>query len=138
MKEFQLLSLASAIALLCLCSNSQAQQSEWQGELSLLTEKALNEFLKDPDESIKLSHEALKLSIAYDDKFYEGYSFYLLSKGYWAKANYRLSTEYGFKALKFFENSEHKALWASSLLSIARTLVELGNFEKAEELIRAS
>jgi len=59
----------------------------------------------------------------------------LFSKTYWVKANYKLSTEYGFKALKIFQNSTHYQELSASLLSLARTLVELGNIQKAHQFI---
>jgi two-component system, sensor histidine kinase and response regulator len=136
MKVFYVLLTASSLAILCFSTQVHGQESEWQGELAILTKRALGLYLQKPDSSIECSKKALAVAITYGDRFYEGYSYYVLSKAYWAKANYRLSTEYAFKALKFFENSEHKDLWTASLLSVARTLVELGNYEKAAELIQ--
>jgi two-component system, sensor histidine kinase and response regulator len=84
-------------------------------------------YLSKPDSSIRLASEALEVS--QKNKFNElaGLNYYILSKAHWAKANYRLSAEFGFKALKVFENTRHTTLWGKSLLSLARTFVDLHN-----------
>ncbi len=92
-------------------------------------------YLSSPDSSISLGEKLLEEAISANDKYYQGYAFYVLSKAYWVKANYRLSTEYGFKALRHFEDSQYKNEWVLSLLSVARTLADLGNMESANELI---
>ena len=49
-----------------------------------------------------------------------------------------LSTEYGFKALKIFENSFRSKKKSLCYLALGRTLVELGNQIKAKEFILKS
>jgi two-component system sensor histidine kinase/response regulator len=120
------------------CFSALAQEKKTKNTLSDLTTKALNTFLNEPDSAISISRQALNMALANKDKYYEGYAYYLLSKTYWVKANYRLSTEFGFKALKIFEQTKHKEDWSASLLSLARTLCELGNYTKAKELIQQS
>jgi two-component system sensor histidine kinase/response regulator len=104
-------------------------------KLNNLTRQAYNHYLSNPDTALILTQKAFDLSIQTQDTFYEGYSYYLFSKIYWVKANYKLSTEYGFKALKLFQNSSYPQELSACLLSLARTLVELGNFQKAHQFI---
>jgi two-component system sensor histidine kinase/response regulator len=135
MKGFRLLSIS---ILLFLCFLGHAQEDSTKKELAKHTSLAYTLYLNTPDSSLAHSKKALLLALKSKDEYYEAYSYYLLSKGYWVKANYRLSTEFGFKALRLFEQSPHKKEFHSSLLSVARTLVELGNYIKAKELIRQS
>jgi two-component system sensor histidine kinase/response regulator len=105
------------------------------GKLNDLTREAHGHYLSNPDTALILTQTAFDLSIQTKNTFYEGYSYYLFSKIYWVKANYKLSTQYGFKALKLFQNSSHHRQLSACLLSLARTLAELGNFQKAHEFI---
>jgi two-component system sensor histidine kinase/response regulator len=120
------------------CFSSLAQENGTKKIFSDLASEALTTFLSEPDSAVVISQKILDLALANKDKYYEGYAYYLLSKAYWVKANYRLSTKFGFKALRIFEHTKHKAAWSSSLLSVARTLCELGNYGKAKELIQQS
>jgi signal transduction histidine kinase len=110
-------------------------QTNIPDSLPALSQKAYLLFLNKPDSALILTEKALELATASKDIYYEGYCYYLLSKVYWVRANYKLSTEYGFKALKIFENSEHFVDHSATLLSLARNLVELGNFVKADQFI---
>lgn len=101
-----------------------------------LTADAYSSYLNNPDAAIALAERALEVSLETRDTFYEGYSYYLLSKAYWVKANYKLSTEYGFKALRIFQGSPHHSALSETELALARDLVELGNIPKAMEFIR--
>lgn len=130
--------LTTCIAIVFFCSFCFAQKDQPINKLSALTSRAFSVYLSHPDSAILLSKKALSMAEEEGDVFHEGYSYYVLSKAYWVKANFRLSTEYGFKALKLFENSRYKKQWSASLLSVARTLVELGNFKKARELMNQS
>ncbi len=135
MKEFgRVAALCSAI-IISIGTFAQQKNSEY---LSELTHAALRTYLNKPDSSIRLSKHALEISIANRDVYYEGYAYYLLSKAFWVKANYRLSTEYGFKALHIFQESPHRTELASTWLSLARTLVELGNYGEARQMINNS
>lgn len=122
------------IAPLLFCSHAWAQAS-LTSPLQKLTREAYAVYLKDPDESLEITRQALELALKQNDIFYEGYCYYLFSKAYWVKANYKLSTEYGFKALNIFKDSPHPVELSECLLALARTLVELGNFTKADEFI---
>jgi two-component system sensor histidine kinase/response regulator len=84
-------------------------------------------FLSNPDSAIRIAHDALSEAQLVKSKYLQGLTNYILSKAYWTKANYKLSAEYGFKALRAFENSGQTDLWAKSLLSLARTFIDLGN-----------
>jgi two-component system, sensor histidine kinase and response regulator len=84
-------------------------------------------YLSKPDSSIMLAKQGLARAQTHKFTALEGFNYYILSKAFWAKANYRLSAEYGFKALKIFENSPQVGLWGKSLLSLARTFIDLHN-----------
>lgn len=101
-----------------------------------LTEEAYDIYLNDPDRALNLTQQALDLAIESNERFYEGYCYLLFSKAYWVRANYTLSTEYGFKALKILGDSSHYVELSECLLGLARTLAELGNFQKASEFIQ--
>lgn len=125
-------------ALIFFCFSALAQKDQSKKELAALTSHAFSIYLNNPDTAIRLCKKAAGIAIDHSDAYYEGYAYFILSKAYWVKANFRLSTEYGFKALKIFENSAYKKQWSESLLSVARTLVELGNLSKAQELMNQS
>lgn len=135
MKEFRTFAFAGMI--ICLWLPLYAQNST-DAKLDKLTEEAYDRFLNSPDSALVLTAQALTMAVQEGKSYYEGYAYYLFSKTYWAKANYRLSMEYGFKALRIFENSEHHKQHGQTLLSIARTLIELGNFSSARSFLDRS
>ncbi|WP_165823970.1 sensor histidine kinase [Pseudochryseolinea flava] len=98
--------------------------------------KAYKLFLTTPDSSIVISKRSLAQALEQELPYLEGYSYFVLSKAYWAKANYRLSTEYGFKALKAYENTTHVFHWGESYLSLARTFVDLKNYDQARAYLK--
>jgi two-component system sensor histidine kinase/response regulator len=91
---------------------------------------AMNLYLSKPDTSILLASQALEMALRNNFRELEGLSYYILSKANWAKANFRLGAEYGFKALKIFENSKQTGLWGKSLLSLARTFIDLKYYDQ--------
>lgn len=119
--------------LLCLSALAQPNAAD---ELKEVTKSAYRLYLTDPDTTLALTEKALHKALAINNTFYEGYCYFLFSRAYWVKANYKLSTEYGFKALKIFRQTEHYEEISATLLGVARTLVELGNTEKAHDFIR--
>ena len=123
--------------LLVFCVTCPAQE-DLARRIEKLTVEAYGYYLSNPDTTIILTQEALGTALESKDVFYEGYCYFLLSKAYWVKANYKLSTEYGFKALKIFQGLGHYKELSACQLSLARTLVELGNFGKAHEFIHAA
>lgn len=100
------------------------------------TSIAYDFFLSNPDSSISLANRALTSALERNNLYYEGYSYFVLAKAHWAKANYRLSTEFGFKALKIFENSSYTHMWGETMLSLARTLIDLKNLDQADVFLR--
>lgn len=120
--------------LLIFCVASRAQ-NDTTAMLRALTAQAYDHYLSVPDTAIALTRTALALAQKSDRIYYEGYCYFILSKAYWVRANYKLSTEYGFKAVKIFQGLQHDHALANSLLSLARTLVELGNLHKAHDFI---
>ena len=95
-------------------------------------------YLSDPDSAIALANAVVAESIQHNDSYFLAASYYVLSKASWTKANYRLSTEYGFKALKLTENSPYVHLQGLCLLSLARTSVELRDFVQADTFLKRS
>lgn len=136
MKEFRVFAVAGI--LLCICHLSSGQSTRDKQTLSNLTQFAYNQFLNDPDTAIAVTRQALEIAIQTKDTYFEAYCYFLYSKAFWVKANYRLSTEYGFKALRLFENSPHKEELATTLHSVARTMTELGNLAMSKEFILRS
>lgn len=130
--EFRSLAVSIGMVLSCFISRGQGAQDSVVNSLTL---SAYRVFLNKPDSAIQLAKQAYEMAIESRDVYHEGYAAFVLSKAYWVKANYRLSTEYGFKALKIFEKSGDNKEYGNSLLAVARTLMELGNFVKADELL---
>jgi signal transduction histidine kinase len=115
--------------------NAFAQVKPDSIAVSNLVATSYKMFLTNPDSSIALANKALALAVQGKYPNLEGHSLYILSKANWAKANFRLSTEYGFKALKILEKFRHIHLWGETLLSLARTFTDLRNFDQANSYI---
>jgi signal transduction histidine kinase len=129
------------IVLLVLISYVGSSQESIKGDtayLQKLNSLAYSLYLMKPDSSILVAKEALELAIRGENKTEEARSYLSLSKAYWAKANFMLSTDNGFRALKIFENTSHSQYKILTWLSLARTLTELGNQIKAKEFIQLS
>jgi signal transduction histidine kinase len=124
------------ISLLCIWAlTSLNAQNADSISIADLNNKAYSAFLSNPDSSIRIAHQALSLN---KGKFslLQGYSYYVLSKANWAKANYKLSTEYGFKALKIFEKSNQRPFAGRSQLSLARTFIDLRKMDEARSFLK--
>lgn len=93
-------------------------------------------YLSNPDSAISLSHAILQHALKSQVRYFEGYGYYLLAKAYWAKANYRLSVEYGFKALNIFENSSYTNMWGECLLAQARSCIDLKTTPQARDFLK--
>jgi two-component system, sensor histidine kinase and response regulator len=92
-------------------------------------------FLYKPDSAIQLARETLNTATKMGYKKMEGLSYYILSKAYWAKADYSKSAEYGFKSLRIFENTTEVKMWGKSLLAVARTFIDLQNLPQGRKYI---
>src|SRR5687768_6470805 len=92
-------------------------------------------YLANPDSAISLSHTILQQALKSQVRYFEGYGYYLLAKAYWAKANYRLSIEYGFKALNIFENSPYINMWGECLLAQGRSCIDLKTIPQARDFL---
>ena len=114
----------------CFSSPCFAVQQD-SAALRLRAVHAYKLFLGKPDSSIAIATSVLNTAIEEKNEYIEGYCYFILAKAHWAKANFRLSTEFGFKALKIFENSTYFYLWGETLLALARTLTDLKNFSQA-------
>src|SRR5688572_1980198 len=119
------------------CISGKPQDNE-PDAIREVAAQSFHYYLSKPDTAIILAQEALNAALLSKNRYYEGYCYFILSKAYWVKANYKLSTEYGFKALKLFQNSPYYRDLGNTFLSLARTLVELGNVNKADEFIRSA
>lgn len=115
--------------------SAQAQTS--LDSLTLLQENAtaLHQFLSNPDSAIAIASKTLNAAKEKKTSYIEGESYFILSKANWAKANYRLSTEYGFKALRIFENSKFTNYWGQTLLALARNFTDLKELQQAKSMI---
>jgi len=122
------------IILLLICVRSLAQPKSIS-PVQELTGQAYEVYLNNPDKALALTEQALNDALESKDAFYEGVCYYLFSKAYWVKANYKLSTEYGFKALRILKESDHPSELSECLLGLARTFAELGNHQKADDFI---
>lgn len=133
------LSLATLLMLL-LAGSLPVQASEKKDSIRLagVIDLATDIYLSYPDSAIALANAVVAESIQHNDSYFLAASYYILSKASWTKANYRLSTEYGFKALKLTENSPHIHLLGLCLLSLARTSIELRDFEQADTFLKRS
>lgn len=99
--------------------------------ITKLNTKAFHFFLSKPDSAIYLANKAIELAGG-EYKFQTAYGNYVLSKANWTKANYFLSVVYGFKALKLYENTSRIFHWGETELSLARTFIDLKNFNQAK------
>ena len=123
----------------CLYTTQVSAQSLTHPDSSALLRKdslAYRLFLYKPDSAISLARETLGHATSNGYEEVEGVSYYILSKAYWAKADYSKSAEYGFKALRIFENTDQTKMWGKSLLAVARTFIDLHNFTHGEKYIR--
>ena len=103
--------------------------------LEKLATQAYKCYLSDPDTALALTKQVLDNALVSKNTFFEGRAYFLFAKAHWVKANYRLSTEYGFKALKIFRDSPHCQELAATFLCLGRNLGELGNFDQARRFI---
>ncbi len=92
-------------------------------------------FLYKPDSAIQLARETLAHATKNGYKRMEGISYYIMSKAYWAKADYSRSAEYSFKALRIFENTSDVTMWGKCLLAVARTFIDLQNLPHGRKYI---
>ena len=128
------------LSMLLLAGSLPVLASEKKDSIRLagVIDLATDIYLSDPDSAIALANAVVAESIQRNDSYFLAASYYILSKASWTKANYRLSTEYGFKALKLTENSPYIHLRGLCLLSLARTSIELRDFEQADAFLKRS
>lgn len=106
-------------------------------QLAGMAFQAYGLILSQPDSSIALAHAVLRHVQPKKNLYLEAYSYYVLSKANWTKNNYRLSTEYGFKALRLLERDPHAYtnLRGLVMLALARTFIDRGDYAQAEEFL---
>src|SRR5579859_1672242 len=108
-----------------------------------LNSKAYRYFLYKPDSAILIANQAITAAEKGKYTYQIAYGYFVVSKANWAKANYLLSIQYGFKALRIYENTDRIFNWGECHLSLARTFADLRNYglsktyiEKAFSLAR--
>jgi two-component system sensor histidine kinase/response regulator len=119
------------VALAISAVHCRAQEQRDSLGLSQDYLRAYDFYLSYPDSAIALANKNLPFCIEHSYTFLEGSYYYLLSKAYWTKGNYKLSTEYGFKALRIVKDTPNEEAWISSLLALGRTFADLRDFEQA-------
>ena len=119
------------IVLASMAVSSRAQEQRDSLHLAQEYLRAYDFYLSYPDSAITLANKNLPICVEQNYQFLEGSYYFLLSKAFWTKGNYKLSTEYGFKALRIVKDSPHEEAWISSLLALGRTFSDLRDFEQA-------
>jgi signal transduction histidine kinase len=124
------------IGLLIFFHVSNAQHKTFDStQIAQLNAQAYILYLTHSDSAIQLAKKALELATETNNRFQQGCAYMALSKAYWAKANFMLSTDYGFRALKIFEDYPTTQYLILTYVGLGRTLTELGNHTKAREFI---
>jgi signal transduction histidine kinase len=105
--------------------------------LASIASQAYGLVLSLPDSSIALAHAVLSHVQPKKNLYLEAYSYYVLSKANWTKTNYRLSTEYGYKALRLLDQDPHAYtnLRGLVMLGLARTFIDRDDYVQAEEFL---
>jgi two-component system, sensor histidine kinase and response regulator len=103
-------------------------------KLHALIHKALSIKLNKPDSAIFYSRAALA-QLTPANRYLNGMAYYSLCYSHWVKANYKLSTEYGFRALRYLENTPHDFERSLVLLELSRTLLDLGNQKEGKRYL---
>ena len=128
--------LFSLLIMYCTSISGWSQQSVSDSlTVANFNSQAFKIYLSKPDSAIALSNKALALASKTNLKEGEAHSYLILSRAYWAKANYNLSAAFGFKALKFYENNYDTALWGKCLLDLGRTFCDLKNYKQGKVFI---
>jgi two-component system sensor histidine kinase/response regulator len=122
--------------LIPLISVGQQPISTKAQQLHEQVSKAYSSYLTSPDSAIQQSQDCLISALETKNILEEGRTYLVLSKAYWAKGNFLLSTEFGFKALKILENSSNQHDLVLTQLALGRTLTDISNPNKAQEFIR--
>jgi two-component system, sensor histidine kinase and response regulator len=105
--------------------------------LASIASQAYGLVLSQPDSSIALAHAVLHHVQPKKNLYLEAYSYYVLSKANWTKNNYRLSTEYGFIALRLLERDPqaYTNLRGLVMLALARTFIDRDDYAQAEDFL---
>ncbi|HLZ15629.1 MAG TPA: hypothetical protein VKQ08_01235, partial [Cyclobacteriaceae bacterium] len=79
--------------------------------INKLNSKAYKYFLYKPDSAILLANQAIAAAEKGKYTYQIARGYFVVSKANWAKANYLLSIQYGFKALRIYENTDQIFHW---------------------------
>jgi len=104
--------------------------------LQRLADDAIQKYLSEPNFAIENARQLLEVGIEHNSTYFQGLGYYLLSKTNWAKGNLGSSAEFGFNALRILEHTPYQLLTGDVLLTLARTLTELRNFEQADKFLK--
>lgn len=127
------------ISLLLIFPHSSFAQKNHSDDSTLLDQlntKAFSLYLTHSDTALEIGKEALELATKSGNILQQGRAHLALSKAYWAKANFMLSTDYGFRALKIFESTGPANYLILTYIGLGRTLTELGNHIRGKEFIQ--
>lgn len=125
----------SYLLVLCCVISVRAQDVIDSVAVHQELQAAYNVFLASPDSTIRAVNRTLE-PLGSSHHFLRGYGYYVLSKAYWAKASFRLSIEYGFKALRIVDRDPAYAEWkVKTLLGLARVFIDLKNTEQGRRFI---
>ncbi|MGC3945142.1 MAG: ATP-binding protein [Chryseolinea sp.] len=98
-------------------------------------ELAIHTYLSTPDSSISEARQLLEAGIVNRSTWFQANAYFLLAKAHWAKGRLGTSTEFGFNALRILENSKYDDLKGEVLLTLARSLTELKNYDQANAFL---
>ncbi len=103
-----------------------AQIKEDSTAIYRLLQNAQNIRLNKPDSTIYYAKQVLP-QLTPENYYLNGFAYYQLAYSNWVKANYKLSAEYGYRALKYMEHTDHDYEKSLILLELARTFIDLNN-----------
>ncbi|MEJ1236491.1 ATP-binding protein [Chryseolinea sp. T2] len=122
------------IALLSVPIGASAQKFDSLA-LSRKADFAIQNYLSTPDTSLFEARQLLEAAIESRSTYFQANAYYLMAKAHWAKGRLGSSAESGFNALRLLEDSPYNDLKGEVLLSLARTLTELKNYQEASEFL---
>jgi two-component system, sensor histidine kinase and response regulator len=110
-------------------------QSPDSAQISAEMDRAYDIFLNDPDVCIGRTARAIEAANRKQITYLQGKGAFILSKAYWAKGNLRLSLQHGNRAKNIFLQLSRRKELALAQLSLARTFIDLQNFDEATALL---
>lgn len=118
----------------CVFLRSYAQPESDSLKINALLEKALKIRLNQPDSAIYYAKAAMSNTNP-ESNYLNGFAYYILSYSHWVKANYKLSTEYGYRSLKYLEETNFHYEKSLILLGLCRTFIDLGSHKEGKKYL---